>query len=377
MRCKQLIGLLTAFTLCYAPIGQALACTSILVTDAQGLAYHGRTLEYYSMLPMDMTYLPAGTEVVSATPSDSQGLAFDTKYAILAMTAKLVPTAKQVAIGDGSNDQGLTFSANWLKGTDSPTVGGDAKKILAANDLGMWVLGNFKTAEEVKQALTNGSVEIWVPDSALDPNSPLPLHYAINDKTGGSIVVEFLGGKTNVYDNPVGVLTNGPEFPWHLTNLQNYTFNNVDKNTGQLGRLKLQTQDGGIALSGLPSAETSQGRFVRAAFYANYVRKGKTPDEAVVTLAHIMNNFDRPIGLSVDEGPTSGDGVSTGTVSEVTVWTVVRDLSRNLVYFRSIEAMNWSVIDMNKLADVKAIKKVSVFDINQAGADAYKMFYQK
>jgi penicillin V acylase-like amidase (Ntn superfamily) len=96
----------------------------------------------------------------------------------------------------------------------------------------------------------------------------------------------------------------------------------------------------------------------------------------VVTLAHIMNNFDRPLDLSIDEGTTSGDGVSTSTVSEVTIWTVVRDLSRNLVYFRSIEAMNWSVIDMNKLKDVKEIKKASVFDINQAGADAYKVFYQ-
>jgi penicillin V acylase-like amidase (Ntn superfamily) len=377
MVCKKFIGLLTAFSLGCAPVGQALACTSILVTDAQGRAYHGRTFEYNSLLPMDMAYLPAGTAVVSATPSDSKGLAFDTKYGILAVTVEVVPTAKQATIGDGSNDQGLTFSANWLKGTDSPTVGGDAKKILAANDLGMWVLGNFKTAEEVKQALTNGSIEIWVPDSALDPNTPLPLHYAINDKTGGSIVVEFLNGKTNVYDNPVGVMTNGPEFPWHLTNLQNYTFSNVDKNTGQFGKLKLQTQDGGIALSGLPSAETSQGRFVKAAFYANYVRKGKTPDEAVVTLAHIMNNFDRPVDLSVDEGTTSGDGVSSGTVSEVTILTVLKDLSRNLVYVRSIKAMNWSVIDMNKLADVKAIKKVSVFDINQAGADAYKVFYQK
>ena len=376
MSYKKAIGLLTALSLICAPVGQALACTSILVTDDSGRAYHGRTLEYYSMLPMEMTYLPAGIRVVSATPSGGQGLSFDTKYAILAMAANVVPTAKQATIADGSNDLGLTFSANWLKGTVSPTVAPDAKSILAANDLGMWVLGNFKTVEEVKQALTNGNVDIWVPDSILEANTPLPLHYAINDKTGGSIVVEFLDGRTNVYDNPVGVLTNGPEFSWHLKNLQNYTFTNVDKNTGQLGRLKLQTQDGGNALTALPSAETSQGRFVKAAFYANYVRKGKNPDEAVVTLAHIMNNFDRPVDLSKDEGTTSGDGVSTTTVSEATIWTVVRDLSRNLVYFRSIEAMNWSVIDMNKLKDVKEIKKASVFDINQAGADAYKVFYQ-
>jgi penicillin V acylase-like amidase (Ntn superfamily) len=281
-----------------------------------------------------------------------------------------------VAFAEGINDQGVSFSANWLTGTDSPVVGKDAARILAASDFGAWVLGNFKSVEEVKQAMTNGQTEIWVPATKLDPKAPLPLHYAINDKTGNSIVVEFTDGKVNIYDNPVGVMTNGPFFPWHLTNLQNYTFSNVDKDTAQLGKFKFQTQDGGIALSALPSAETSQGRFVKAAFYANYVRKAKTPDEAVTTLAHLMNNFDRPYDLTVDEAGGTGDGVrAEGTSSEVTIWTTLQDLSRNLLYFRSIAAMNWAVIDMNKLKDVKEVKSISTSDVDKAGADSFKLFY--
>jgi len=352
------------------------ACTTILVTDTSGRAYHGRTLEYSSLLPMDMTYFPAGTKVISSTPTGNQGLTFDTKYPILGMSFQVLPSAKQVTFAEGINDQGVSFSANWLTGTDSPTVGQDDARILAASDFGAWVLGNFKSVEEVKQAMTNGQTEIWVPASPLDPKAPLPLHYAINDKTGNSIVVEFTDGKANVYDNPVGVMTNGPFFPWHLQNLQNYTFTNVDKNTAQLGTFKFQTQDGGSALSALPSAETSQGRFVKAAFYANYVRKAKTPDEAVVTLAHLMNNFDRPYDLTVDEAGGTGDGVrSSSTSSEVTTWTTLQDLSRNLLYFRSIEAMNWAVIDMGKLTDVKQIKTVSTSDVDKAGADSFKLFY--
>jgi choloylglycine hydrolase len=366
--------LVIAALLLQAPAARA--CTTILVTDASGRAYHGRTLEYSSLLPMDMTYFPAGTKVVSSTPSGEAGLTFDTKYPILGMSFQVVPSAKQVAFAEGINDQGVSFSANWLTGTDSPTVGQDDARILAASDFGAWVLGNFKSVEEVKQAMTNGQTEIWVPATKLDPKAPLPLHYAINDKTGNSIVVEFTDGKVNIYDNPVGVMTNGPFFPWHLTNLQNYTFSNVDKDTAQLGKLKIATQDGGIALSALPSAETSQGRFVKAAFYANYVRKAKTPDEAIVTLAHLMNNFDRPYDLTVDEAGGTGDGVrSSSTSSEVTIWTTLQDLSRNLLYFRSIEAMNWAVIDMGKLKDVKQIKTVSTSDVDKAGADSFKLFY--
>jgi penicillin V acylase-like amidase (Ntn superfamily) len=352
------------------------ACTTILVTDESGRGYHGRTLEYSSLLPMDMTYFPAGTKVVSSTASGKDGLTFDTKYPILGMSFQVLPSAKQVAFAEGVNDQGVSFSANWLTGTDSPAVSKDDARILAASDLGAWVLGNFKSVEEVKEAVRNGQTEFWVPVSPLDPEAPLPLHYAINDKSGNSIVVEFTDGKVNLYDNPVGVMTNGPEFPWHLKNLQNYTFTNVNKDTGQLGKLKLQTQDGGIALTALPSAETSQGRFVKAAFYANYVRKAKTPDEAVTTLAHLMNNFDRPYDLTVDEAGGAGDGVrSSGTSSEVTIWTTLQDLSRNLLYFRSIAAMNWTVIDMNKLKDVKEVKSISTSDVDKAGADSFKLFY--
>jgi hypothetical protein len=352
------------------------ACTTILVTDESGRGYHGRTLEYSSLLPMDMTYFPAGTKVVSSTASGKDGLTFDTKYPILGMSFQVLPSAKQVAFAEGVNDQGVSFSANWLTGTDSPAVSKEDARILAASDLGAWVLGNFKSVEEVKEAMRNGQTEFWVPVSPLDPEAPLPLHYAINDKSGNSIVVEFTDGKVNLYDNPVGVMTNGPEFPWHLKNLQNYTFTNVNKDTGQLGKLKLQTQDGGIALTALPSAETSQGRFVKAAFYANYVRKAKTPDEAVTTLAHLINNFDRPYDLTVDEAGGAGDGVrSSGTSSEVTIWTTLQDLSRNLLYFRSIAAMNWTVIDMNKLKDVKEVKSISTSDVDKAGADSFKLFY--
>jgi len=366
--------LVTTALLLQAPAAQA--CTTILVTDTSGRAYHGRTLEFSVLLPMDMTYFPAGTKVISSTPAGNQGLTFATKYPILGMSYPVLPSAKQVTFVEGINDQGVSFSANWLTGTDSPAVGQDDARILAASDFGAWVLGNFKSVDEVKEAMGNGQPEIWVPVSPIDPKAPLPLHYAINDKTGNSIVVEFTDGKANLYDNPVGVLTNGPDFPWHLKNLQNYTFTNVDKNTGQLGKLQLATQDGGIALTALPSAETSQGRFVKAAFYANYVRKAKTPDEAVVTLAHLMNNFDRPYDLTVDEAGGTGDGVrSSGASSEVTTWTTLQDLSRNLLYFRSIEAMNWAVVDMNKLKDIKEVKSISTSDVDKTGADSFKLFY--
>ena len=378
MSSKNIFKAFLATCLAMSSISNSIACTTLVYTDANGNGYHGRTMEYSARVPTNLTYFPAGTKVISATPTGSQGLSFDTKYAILGMTGAIVAGAKQVSFAEGANDQGLSFSMNWLNGTTSPTVGNDSSKVLAVNDLGAWILGNFKTVAEVKAAMASGNTEFWVPVSKfLDPNSPLPQHYAVHDKKGAAIAIEFTNGKVNVYDNPVGVMTNGPEFPWHLQNLSNYTFTNVDKNTGQLGKLKLATQDAGIALTALPSAQTSQGRFVKAAFFVNYVRKAKTPDEAIITLGHLMNNFDRPHDLTVDGSGGTGDGVrSKNTSSEVTEWTVMADLSRNLYYVRSINALNWSMIDMNKLKAVKQIKSVSTYDVDKAGADAFNLFYK-
>jgi hypothetical protein len=37
--------------------------------------------------------------------------------------------------------------------------------------------------------------------------------------------------------------------------------------------------------------------------------------------------------------------------------------------------MNWAVIDMNKLKDVKEVKSISSLDVDKAGADSFKLFY--
>jgi penicillin V acylase-like amidase (Ntn superfamily) len=374
---KSLANYLVASSLLFSSIGNTFACTAIVVTDLKGNAYHARTMEFSFQLPSSLTYFPVGTRIESATPSGNQGLTFNTRYAILGMTIPAVTTAKQVLVIEGANDQGLSISGNELNNSSAPPVGANPSIILSGADFGAWILGNFKTVAEVKSAMQDGKVEFWLPKIPMVDNMVLPLHYAITDKVGNGLVVEFQNGKKQVYDNPVNVLTNGPEFSWHLTNLNNYTQNNINQNTGQLGKLKLATEDSGIALSALPSSQTAAGRFVKAAFYANYVRKAKTPDEAILTLGHIINNFDRPYDLTVDGPGGVGDGPRTsGKSTEVTDWSVMNDLSRNLLYVRTIEQLNWTVIDMAKLKDVAKIKTVSTYAVGRAGAEAFNLFYQ-
>ena len=195
-----------------------------------------------------------------------------------------------------------------------------------------------------------------------------PVHFALYDKSGGAIVIEFTNGKPTVYDNPVGVMTNDPPFPWHLDNLNNYAqLSNIDKNSGQFGSLKVQAPDSGGALAGLPSSNISPDRFVKAAYYANYALKATSPDAAVQTLSHVMNNFDRPIDITVDEpsNTSGGEAVqSASATSEATYFTVMNDLSRNQFYIRTIKQVNFVRFDLRKLDSIKAVTTVSFDRLN-------------
>lgn len=359
-----------ALTIVFSSISQAAACTVMLYTDAKGRAYVGRTLEFIGDAPNQMVYYPAGTRIESVTPGGQQGKTFNTKHAIFAVTVTgIVVNAKQDSLHEATNDKGLTFTTNSLGGNISPSVRQTPHdKVLSGLDLGTWALGNFENVAQVKQALDNKEVEIWLPVVPLLGTENMPLHFALFDRSGSGIVIEWTNGQTTVYDNPVGVMTNNPPFPWHLENMANYAnLTNIDKNHGQFRKLKVSSFDGGNNMATVPSIQTSPGRFVKAAYYANFADKAQTPEQAILTLGHVMNNFDRPYGISVDtqnDMPGGERSLSTSKTSkpvgEVTNWTVLHDLNQNLFYIRTINNLNFIKFDVNKLNTLKEIKVVSM-----------------
>lgn len=349
----------------------ARACTALMITDTKGNAYSGKTMEYASPLPFEMTYVPAGTKVVSIAPGKKPGLSFETKFPVLGVSADAGVGSGMDMMVEAANDQGLSVCSNELPGSRSPTgAGADAAKALASTDLALYLLGNFKSVAEVKQALEGGACSVWLPEVPLMDNLAAPLHYILFDKTGAGIVIEYLNGKQNIHDNPVGVATNAPDFPWHLTNLNNYAqLNNVDRNTGQFGKLKVNAPDSGNALANVPSSQIAAGRFVKAAYYTQFVRKANSPKEAVITLGHILNNFDRPYDLTIDEGYSAEGGTPGTTSSEVTLFTWMNDKVRNLYFLRTINALNFTQFEIDKLASIKSVVTVPLAKINDASLD--------
>ncbi|APC05598.1 hypothetical protein AOC10_03120 [Polynucleobacter asymbioticus] len=275
----------------------------------------------------------------------------------------------------GHSDQGMSFTANVLMNSSSAETSVEDSKVLSVNDLGHWVLGNFQNVAQVKQALESKEVAIWAPPVPIFDNVPAPAHYAIYDKSGAGLVIELLDGQVLIHDNAVGVLTNDPEYTWHVKNMNNYAqLTNVDHGNGQYNNLKVSEYHGGSALNALPSSQTSVGRFVKAAFCSNYAKQASSPKEAILTLSHVMNNFDHFTNFSVDIADTPKPGVDSSS-SEVTLITFLHDLAQNHFYIRTINAMNYTMFDISKLAALGKTKVVQLDSINALdGGDGTHLF---
>ena len=356
-------------------------CTALAYFDATGRPYVGRTLELELVLPYSLGFIPAGTPFTSQVPSKSP-LSWTTRFDVLAVAAPRTPPPPGAAIDprsmvviDGLNEAGLSLNANAYADTGETSDLGGPGAVLEAADLGIWALGNFATVAELRTALATQAVNATRMPMA--GNVPFPVHFMLTDLAGDSVTIEGRNGVFAVLDNPVHVMTNGPSFDWHLTNLQNWThLDNTDHSSADFGSLRVSQPDSGIATTALPGSNTAVGRFIRAVYYGKFVEKATDPDQAVATLAAIVNNFHRPRGATIDLPGDGGEGVNfgggpapTSPTTEYTTHTFMADASRTLYYIRPYTGLNWSVFDMARLKGAAEMLFMPLESIDPFGGD--------
>ena len=164
---------------------------------------------------------------------------------------------------------------------------------------------------------------MWA-DSSL-PSGPTPptLHFVFTDRSGASIVVEYVNGERHIYDDVAGVLTNAPTYDWQVINLRNYlNISTVGVSALQVGETNVTALGQGGGLVGIPGDYTPPSRFVRSAFLRHYATQPKTADEAIQLTGHILNNVDIPLGIA-----QSKEGGQL--VSDYTQWVAIKDLTNN------------------------------------------------
>jgi choloylglycine hydrolase len=198
----------------YSGASASVACTGISLTAKDGSYVQARTIEGAALkLISEYVIIPRGYEMQSYTPNAKNGLKFKAKYGVVGLCV-----VQKEFIAEGMNEAGLStglfFFPNY--GSYLPYNPNEADRSVGDLQLNAWMLSQFATVDEVKEAITSGQVRVV----GLDASSVV--HYRIGDKSGRQVVLEFVDGEPHFYENTVGVLTNSPGFPWHLANLNNY-----------------------------------------------------------------------------------------------------------------------------------------------------------
>lgn len=134
-----------------------------------------------------------------------------------------------------------------------------------------WVLGQCKTLSQARELL-KGFRPLGIPFSEKLPLAPL--HWHLADGTGAAVLEATREG-VRLYDDPVGVLTNNPPFPFHQMNLRQYRALSARLLDNHLAPgVELKPFGQGFGGIGLPGDASPASRYVRAAFY-----KFHSPDE--------------------------------------------------------------------------------------------------
>ena len=166
---------------------------------------------------------------------------------------------------------------------------------------------------------------------------------ALHDATGKNLVIEFIDGKVKVYDNPLGVMTNRPEFDWQINNLRNYiNLDAHDKKDKVLNGIKIEPTGVGSGMLGLPGDWTPPSRFVRVAYSVDAVLPAKDAAEAVNLAEHLLNIVDIPKG-AIKENPAL-----FVTLEGYAQWVVIKDLTNLVLYYKTYENTAWKKIDLKK-----------------------------
>ncbi len=421
-------------------------CTGISLRTQNGDLVQGRTIEFgESNINGKIVISPRGREFKALTTEGKiNGLKWKAKYGFVGASVVV-----DQFIGEGINEKGLNAGLFYFPhyGSLAEYEKSKANISIADMELVTWILSNFETVDEVKEEIKKikvvnigyddkgkplptahwrigdvkgNNIVLEIVNNGIkvvnigydDKGKPLPTaHWRIGDVKGNNIVLEIVNnGEIKIYDNKVGVLTNSPDYEWHIKNLNNYinlysgNANSFNVNGEELFEIKIYDNKVGVLTNspdyewhiknlnnyinlysgnansfnvngeelfsfgagtgalGLPGDITPPSRFIRAFFYVNTIGEVENTKLAVNKAFHILNNFDIPIEIEFNfdipieiEFPKEYKGNIPKDVISATQWTAVSDLSNREFYYKTMDNSQIRKIDLKKI-DFSSIK---------------------
>lgn len=224
---------------------------------------------------------------------------------------------------DATNEHGLSMAGLNFPHSAKYMPQMPGKDNVAPFELIPWILGSCKTLCEAVEKLQNLSLV----DISFSPEYPLtPLHWILADKEG-AVTLEQTGDGLHIYENPVGILTNEPPFPYHMTNLQNYLHvSNLEAKNRFAPSLPLKAYSRGMGGIGLPGDLSSASRFVKATFTKQNSVSKDGESASISQVFHILGSVAQQQGC-----------VKVGHLYEKTLYTSCCNTTKGIYYYTTYE----------------------------------------
>ena len=271
----------------------AFSCSRVVFLGPDSLTLVGRTLDWRTPIPTNLYVYPRGMQ--------KQGMPSGNTYHWKSKYGSVLAVSYDGGVTEGMNEKGLIMNALFCKGSVYRTSADGKLRSMSLAVFVSYFLDNFETVDEVHKWLQENDFGIY--GQTFDEGTTAALHWAITDRSGNTLVMEFQNGKLDVYvSRDYRVLTNDPPFEQILA------INNYWKQVGGPNML--------------PGTVRSPDRFARASFFIEHVPSNVDYKAAAAQVLSVLNNVAVPLGYELEGSPNLSS----------TQWRSVAD-SKNLIYY--------------------------------------------
>lgn len=296
-------------------------CTAVWTGDKK--QYFGRNLDFENGFGEKITITPRNL------PFFFGNKVVDSHYAIIGMA---LPVNGYPLYFDATNEKGLSMAGLLFpqKAVYQKPVPG--KENLSSFQLIPRLLATCKSVDEAEEVLNNVNI---TEDAFSEEFPPSPLHWMIADQKR-CLVLEQTKDGLFVYENPTGVLTNSPAFPFQMEYLNQYlSLSSKEPENRFSEKVELVSPSRGMGGFGLPGDLSSSSRFVRGCFTnLNAIWSG-IEDESVSQFFHILNSVSQTMGCN-----------QVGEKWEFTRYSSCCDTERGIYYYTTYHNSRISAVDL-------------------------------
>lgn len=315
-----------AFSVGLASVSAAYACTRLLWNTNALAVISGRTMDWPESTEPKLVVFPKGIARDGGRVG-SDVVVKENAAKWVSTYGSIVTTIYGIGTVDGLNERGLGVHLLYLNAADFGPREPDKPGIQAAL-WGQYVLDNAATVAEALDLL--GKVQIVMAEAR---GHRANVHLALEDASGDSAIVEYIGGKPVVHHGrDYTIMTNDPAYDEQLALLKSMDFSKPSSDMP------------------LPGNVNPRDRFQRAAYYAAMLPEPKSEREAVAGVLAIMRNVSVPFGA-----PYKGFGIYN------TEYRTAMDLTNRRYFFELTTSPNVVWADLSKF-DLSAGAPVMAVD---------------